>query len=116
VREALCIFGAGPDAPDVVALQLVEAKVLDERPGGRDPLPVRAAREVRIEGAVVVDHHHAVARHADIELQRGDPDGERALEARQRVLRGMAARAAVALKVERVQRRRSGHGDEENGA
>ena len=55
----------------------------------------------------MVNHHHAVARHADVELERVDTDRERALEPRERVLRRMAARAPVTLKIECRRRLRS---------
>jgi hypothetical protein len=74
---------------------------MDRRPGCLDPLAVRAAGEIGIQAAIVMDHDHAVARHAHVELERVDADRERALETRQRVFGRMAARAAMALEVER---------------
>jgi hypothetical protein len=100
MRKAARIVRARPDAPDVVARELLEAQAADERPGRRDPCAVRAARDIRVERAVVVDHHHAVARDADIELERRDAHRGRPLEAGERVLGRVAARAAVALEVE----------------
>jgi hypothetical protein len=69
--------------------------------GAATQRPVGRAREVGIEPAVVVDHHHAVAAHADVELEGRDAECERALESGQRVLGRVAARAAVALDIER---------------
>src|SRR5262245_21343107 len=74
--------------------------MLDERCRRCDPASVRPACYVGIEPAVVVDHDLAVARDPDIELQRVDAELERPLEAGQRVLRRVAARAAVALEIE----------------
>jgi hypothetical protein len=99
-REAPRVLRARPDAADVVALQLVEVELADERRGRGDPTAVRAARHVGIEPPVVVDHDYAVAAHADVELEGAHAELERAREAGQRVLRGVAARAAVALEVE----------------
>src|SRR5262249_16611401 len=65
-----------------------------------DPAAVGAARHVGVQPAVVVDHHHAVAAHADVELEGGHAELERAREAGQRVLRRVAARAAMALDIE----------------
>ena len=64
-----------------------------------DPFAIRAARDGRVEAAVVVHHHDAVPRHADVELERGDAELQRELEGGQRVLGQVAARAAVALHV-----------------
>jgi len=47
-----------------------------------------------------VDHDDAVARHAHVHLERVDADGDRVLEARQRVLGQVPARSAMALQVE----------------
>src|SRR5690348_4802604 len=46
-----------------------------------------------------MDDDNAVARHADVELERAHAELERARERGQRVLRQVAARAAVALDV-----------------
>jgi hypothetical protein len=48
----------------------------------------------------VVHHHYAVARHPDVELQGSGAELQRTLEAGQRVLGQVAARAAVALHVD----------------
>ena len=58
--KRLRVLRAGPQAADVVALQLGEGERADGRPGRGDPLAVGAARDVGIEAAVVVHHHHAV--------------------------------------------------------
>ena len=47
-----------------------------------------------------MDHHHAVAGHGEVHLERGHAEFQRGFEAGQAVLRMAPARAAMALKVE----------------
>ena len=105
------VAGRRVEPPDVVALELGVAQRVDHRPGRAEPLAVRSARGVRHQPALVRDHHHAVARHPDVELERGHADRERARERGQRVLRREAARAAVALEVEGMRRERDAAGE-----
>jgi hypothetical protein len=74
---------------------------VDRRPTRLEPLAVGTAGDVGIERGIVRHHHHAVARDADIELQRRHTQGERALERRQRVLGREPTGAAMPLEVER---------------
>ena len=98
VRKAPGVFAAGPDAADVDPFQVGKAEGGNRGPRSFDPFPVLAGH-IRVEAAVVVHHHHAVLRDADIHLQRVDAELERVAERRQRVLRQVAARAAVALDI-----------------
>jgi len=98
--KAPLVFRARTQPSDVVALQLLESEVLDERAGGGDPCTVGAARDVGVQRAIVMHHHHAVAGDPDVELQRRGAELQCPLEAGQRVLGQVAARAAVALNVQ----------------
>src|SRR5687767_7163955 len=101
MREAPRVFRPRANAPDVIALQLFISHGKNRGPWRGDPLPIGTAGEIRIETPIVVDHHHAVAGHADVELERVDADGKRALEAGQRVLGREPARAAMPLELHR---------------
>ena len=106
VREPRGVVRARADAADVIALQFLIGQRMEDRRGRAHPLPIRAAREVRIERAVVVHHHHAVARHADVELEGVDAELDRALERGQGVLGQVAACTAVPLQVDGHRRER----------
>src|SRR5581483_6760691 len=99
LRKAARIVASRPQAPDVVALQLRVGQAVNRR-GCAHPLPIRPACDVGIEPAVVVNDDDAVARDADVQLQGRDAQLQRAREGRQRVLRQVPARAAVALHVD----------------
>ena len=104
--KARRIGAARLEPADVVALHLGERERADRRAFGVEEFPVRTARVIRIEPAVVADDQHVVPGHREIELERRDADRERGLEGRERVLGRKAARAAMALQVERVRGRR----------
>ncbi len=79
---------------------------------GPDPVEVLTFLK-RFEFSLLGNHDRAVARHSDIELQRGDPQLERASEGRQRILGQQPTGAAVSLRVEvlpRLAARRNGAG------
>ena len=52
---------------------------------------------VRVQRRVVMDDGNAVPSHADVELQRIDPERDGALEPGERVFRQQSARAAMAV-------------------
>ena len=97
----LAVFAGRVHATDVIALEVVEGQRADGRSGGREPLPVRSARQVGIEQRVVADDDDAVAGHREVGFERRDAEILRHLEPGQRVFGCEPARAAMALQVER---------------
>ncbi len=69
LRVALRIVGAGTQAPQVVATQRTAGQVLEQRPRVGDAVGAAAiAREVRVQGVVVVHHEHTVGGAVHVEL------------------------------------------------
>ena len=100
LRERRRILATRPDAADVVLAQLLIGEVDDRRTRLLEEPARGVARVVGTEQAVVADDDHAIFGHSAVELERRDADRERPRETGQRVLRGEAASAAMALEVE----------------
>ena len=101
LREALRIAAVGAQPADVVGLHFGQAQAAKRSAWAVDPAPARVASDVGIQARLVRNHHHAVLGQHRVELQRVDADRCRRRERAQRVFRCQAARAAMALQIER---------------
>ncbi len=101
LRKLLCIGAAGSDLANVVGLHLGQRQLNQQRPGRRDIITARIARQIRIEPPLMRDHEHAVTGDADIELERIDAHRQRGGKGLQRVFRKQSTAAAMGLDVER---------------
>jgi len=100
IRKLRRIGAAGPNSSDVVPLDLGEREPHIWNPRRRHIAPIGAAREVRIEPALVGDHDHVIARDAHVELERVHAHRQRIRKRCQRVFRTQRASAAVGFDVE----------------
>ena len=93
VGIALGVLAVRLDAADVVGGEVGVGERPQAGPVGDQP-GAAAARQLRLQHAVVVDHDGAVAGHAGVELERVDAQAQRPGERGQRVLRREPAGAA----------------------